>query len=250
MQIAGKISLMKPVYQYKSFQQEVKAEDVKEGIVTGYFSSFDKEDMYGDTVRKGAFAKTIAEQGPNSTQPRIKYLLNHDVSLPVGKLLTLEEDAFGLKYTAQLGSNAAAQDYLKMIESELITEHSIGFRTVKSMEDRDTWKRDLLELQLFEGSGLSGWGVNQWTPLLGVKSEESLNAATKRLSRLEKFCRDTTATDETVEMLLLEVKQLNQLIFDLKSESTKPIQSITQPVNEKKIDWNLIATQLITNQLS
>lgn len=244
MQITGKTLLMKPVYQYKAYQHEVKAEDVKEGVISGYFSAFNIEDSYGDTVKPGAFTKTIAEQGPNSPQPRIKYLLNHDVSLPIGKILSLQEDTYGLKYTAQIGTNAAAQDFLKMVESGLITEHSIGFRTVKSLQNNDTYKRDLLELQLFEGSALSGWGVNQHTPLTGLKNDDALQVASKRIGRLEKFCRDSTATDETIEMLLLEVKQLTQLTIDLKT--TKPTENVTKPV-AKAINWEFIATSLLKN---
>jgi len=186
---------MKPVYQYKSIHNEVKAESIKSGVISGYASSFNIEDSYGDTVKPGAFTKTISEQGPMSAQPRIKYLLNHDVSLPIGKLLTLQEDSYGLLYTAQVGSNNAAQDFLKMVDSGLITEHSIGYRTMKSIDKNDYKSRDLLELQLFENSALSGWGVNQFTPLIGMKGE-NVEVLQKRLSRLEKFCRDSGATDE------------------------------------------------------
>jgi HK97 family phage prohead protease len=235
---------MKPVYQYKSFQHEVKADSVKEGIISGYFSSFNVEDSYGDTVLPGAFKKTISEQGPNSVQPRIKYLLNHDVSLPIGKILSLEEDSYGLKYSAQIGTNAAAVDFMKMVESGLITEHSIGYRTMKAIDKEDYRKRDLLELKLFEGSALSGWGVNQFTPLTGVKSEDQLAQTQKRIDRLEKFCRNSDATDDTIDMLLLEVKQLTQLTIDLKT--TKPTENVTKPV-AKAINWEYIATSLLKN---
>jgi len=236
---------MKPVYQYKSLHNEVKADSIKAGIISGYFSSFNIEDSYGDTVKPGAFTKTISEQGPNSAQPRIKYLLNHDVCMPIGKILTLQEDGYGLLYSAQVGTNNAAQDFLKMVDGGLITEHSIGFRTMKSMDKNDYRSRDLLELQLFEGSALSGWGVNQFTPLIGMKGEADY--LQKRLSRLEKFCRDSDATDETIETLLLEVKQLTQLTIDLrKQDTTKPPVEDTKPV-VKAIDWEYIATSLLKN---
>lgn len=237
---------MKPVYQYKSFQSEIKADAVKDGIISGYFSSFNVEDSYGDIVKPGAFTKTIAEQGPKSAQPRIKFLLNHDVSMPIGKLLSLEEDSFGLKYTAQIGTNAAAVDFMKMVESGLITEHSIGFRTMRSMDKENNQKRDLVELQLFEGSALSGWGVNQYTPMLGIKSEDAIEQASKRLVRLENFCLKSDATKETIETLLLEVKQLTQLIFDLKNQTTKPTDEVALPVR-KQVNWEYIATQLLQN---
>jgi hypothetical protein len=167
------------------------------------------------------------------------------VSLPIGKLLTLQEDSFGLLYTAQIGSNNAAQDFLKMVDSGLITEHSIGYRTMKAIDKQDYSKRDLLELQMFEGSGLSGWGVNQFTPLIGMKGAGA-ETLQKRLDKLEKFCRNSDATDETIEYLWVEVKQLTQRIIDmLAHDTTKPPLDGTKPV-VKAINWEYIATSLLT----
>ena len=247
---------MKPavaVYEYKNLQLDAKDISITEGIITGYASAFDIQDSDGDTIRRGAFTKSIQEQGPNSIQPRVKYLLNHDVGLPVGKILTLEEDSYGLKYTAKIGSNAAGQDYLKMIESGLITEHSIGYKVVKSTNpDANKWKREIQEIKVYEISGLSGWAANQYTPILGVKSEEQLNLAVKRLERLEKFCRNSDATDETIELLLMEVKQLTQLTIDLREKQTTEPGGTTQPEEESadaninKADMNIIALHLLT----
>ena len=43
---------------YKNLNQGISDVDVKKGIVTGYFSSFDNMDSDGDVIRKGAFTKT------------------------------------------------------------------------------------------------------------------------------------------------------------------------------------------------
>jgi len=122
---------MGKIYQYKSLAGEIKSVDVSKRTVSGYFSAFDKVDSYGDVVRKGAFAKTIMEQGPNSTQPRIKHLLNHDVSQPIGKIIELKEDNYGLFYVSEIGTHSLGEDFLKMVDSGLITEHSIGYQTIK-----------------------------------------------------------------------------------------------------------------------
>lgn len=236
---------MKPVYEYKNLSLEIKDLDASQGVATGYFSSFNVKDAYADIVNPGAFAKTITEQGPNSPQPRIKHLLDHDTYLTLGKLTVLKEDSFGLYYESKLGTHSTAQDFIKMAESGLITEHSIGYQTIKSSMDETTGVRTLIELRLMEGSSLRSWGVNQYTPFLGIKSEQDIEKMTVRLSRIEKFCRNTDATDETIEMLLLEVKQLNQLIIDLKKETTKPTVDVTQPV-VKQFNWDYVKSQLST----
>lgn len=229
------------MYQYKAGVNgaSFKDADVSKGIVTGYFASFGNKDSDGDIIVKGAFAKTISENGPGSAKPRIKHLLNHDVTKPLGKLLILQEDAKGLYYESQAGTHALGRDFLKMVESGLITEHSIGFRTIK--EDRKADANYMNELALMEGSGLTGWGANSETPLTGMKGFD-LSEMNTRIKALDKFCRNTTATDETIELLLIEIKQLQQYIIDLKD--TEP-NKITLPDEGKDVkttrNWKQLA---------
>ncbi len=219
---------MKEIYGYKnlSLGASFKDADVKKGIVTGYFSKFDNVDSDGDIIRKGAFKKTIAEQGPGSTQPRIKHLMNHNVSQPLGKIMDLKEDATGLAYESQIGTHSLGQDFIKMVESGLITEHSIGFRTIKRnqlqeyqgyMKNPAKGWHELTELHLMEGSSLTAWGANALTPITGLKGIAEIDTIAAQQKAIEKFCKDSTATDETIEMLLLHSKQLSQYIIDLKA---------------------------------
>jgi hypothetical protein len=72
---------------------------------------------------------------------------------------------------------------------------------------------------------LTAWGANEHTPLMGMKS---LNANVDRLKALEKFVKSSDASDETIELLILEIKQLNQVIDDL--VRTQPTDSV--PANQ------------------
>lgn len=211
---------------------QIKA-DSKEGIIEGYLSAFGVVDAYKDVMIPGAFAKSIMERGPKSAKPRIKYILNHDVSKPVGTFMELSEDSFGLKYIAKVGDWTLAQDYLKMVEGGAITEHSIGYELMKWERDATNDTLKLNEVRLWEGSGLTGWGVNENTPITGIKSAEQYQS---RIKALEAFVRNTTATDECIEMLMIEIKQLNQLLIE---KSTAPEQT-TQPEQNKGVDWNYI----------
>lgn len=230
---------MNEIYSYKngSLAVSFKDADAKKGIVTGYFSKFDNVDSDGDIIRKGAFLKTIREQGPNSQQPRIKHLMNHNPSMPLGKLTDLKEDSSGLYYESQVGKHALGQDFIKMVESDLITEHSIGYRTMKrnQLQDYEGYMKnpgagwfELTELKLMEGSSLTAWGANPLTPITGMKGTVDLDYITKQQQSIEKFCKESDATDETIEMLLLHSKQLSQYIIDLKS---------TQPVVTTEPQW-------------
>lgn len=219
----------------------IKDADAKQGIVTGYFSAFNNVDSDGDVIRKGAFVKSIMETGPKSTKPRIKHLQNHNTSQPIGNLLELNEDEHGLAYESKVGTHNLGVDFIKMVDSGLITEHSIGYRTMKrnQLQDYEGYMKnpsggwyELTELQLWEGSSLTAWGANLNTPITGMKGkekEDALQALLNRQKNIEKFCRNSCATDETIELLLLESKQLTQIIID-QSKTTLPVEETTKPV--------------------
>lgn len=228
-------------YQYKSgnLSASVKDADIRKGIVTGYFSSFGNVDSDGDIIMKGAFAKTIKESGPGSAQPRIKHLMNHDTSKPIGKPVLLQEDMKGLYYESQVGSHSLGVDFIKMVDSGLITEHSIGYRVIKKNQLQD-WEgyqknpsmgyQELTELQLWEGSSLTAWGANKDTPVVGMKSFD-IEQINSRIKALDKFCRNSTATDDTIELLLIEIKQLQQYLID----ATQPDKSV-EPTEENAVE--------------
>ena len=228
-----------------SINASIKDIDGKKGIVTGYFASFDNVDSDGDIIKKGAFAKTIMEWGPGSSQPRIKHLMNHNIAQPLGKLITLSEDTQGLNYESQIGTHTLGKDFINMVDSGLITEHSIGYQTMKrnQLQDYEGYMKnpaggwyELTDLKLYEGSSLTAWGVNQNTPLIGMKSEqkkEFLQSLISRQKNIEKFCRNSTASDETIELLLIECKQLTQHIIEI---TEQPKNDTPQP----KIDAGLV----------
>lgn len=228
---------VKPIFLYKTgtIPAHIKDVDGKKGIISGYFASFNNVDSDGDIIRKGAFSKSILEWGPLSSQPRIKHLMNHNASQPLGKITELNEDQKGLSYESQIGTHTLGADFIKMVESDLITEHSIGYQTMKrnQLQDYEGYIRnpvggwyELTDLKLYEGSSLTAWGANQNTPLTGLKNgkkDEVLQTLINRQKNLEKFCRNSTASDETIELLLIECKQLTQLII----ENTEQVKDTT-----------------------
>lgn len=233
---------MEDVYQYKdcdivieSMPLQFKDIDGRKGIVTGYFANFNSIDSDGDVIKKGAFVKSINESGPLSRKPRIKHILNHDWNQPLGVLQTLVEDEKGLYYESKLGNHALGEDFIKMVDSGLITEHSIGYRTIKynQVTPWSEWSmgkvaRELTELKVYEGSSLTFLGANPNTPLIGLKSQMSPEKVTKRIDLIIKSLRNGQFTDETFELLEIELKQLQQLFIDL---SKKPDEkSTSEPV--------------------
>jgi HK97 family phage prohead protease len=215
---------------YKLFDSpgSIKDADPKQGIVTGYLAHFGTKDSDGDIIVSGAFAKTIAENGPASLKPRIKHLLDHRTNQTLGVFTTLKEDLTGLYYESKIGGHNLGVDFLKMAESGLITEHSIGYRTIKGQGvtlPENNYAYQLQELALYEGSSLQFWGANPNTPLTGIKSAADLE---QLFRNLETALKSGTFTNETFKVLQAKY---DQLAVTLKSVApfTEPVKT-TQPI--------------------
>lgn len=225
------------IYNYKSFEGNVKDVDSKQGIVSGYFSAFGMVDSDGDIMMPGAFKRSIQDWGPEA-KGRVKHLLNHDPSQPLGKILELKEDSYGLFYRSQVGSHRLGQDFIKMVESDLIGEHSIGFRILR--EQKAAEANEIHEVMLFEGSSLTAWGANEYTPILGIKSSEQVGKMQEQIKSFEKFIRNSDVTDETIELCLIKVRQLAQTIE--KASSTKAVEETPeQQKNNEEFEQSLIS---------
>jgi len=192
----------------KGLNQGFTDSDMKQGIVSGYFAMFGNKDLDGDVIEPGAFSKTIMERGPQGKQ-LIKYLLDHDKNKVVAKMNNLYEDQRGLRYEAKIGTHAAGQDFQKMIESELINQHSFGFRTIKEEFDQEAKMNRIREVMMYEGSAVQFLGANPETTFIDLKSEED---AFEYLTRLEKFVKTSDATDETIEKLENQLKSLLEML--------------------------------------
>jgi HK97 family phage prohead protease len=216
----------------KGLNQGFAESDMKQGVVSGYFAVFGNKDLDGDIIEPGAFTKTIMERGPQGKQ-LIKYLLDHDKNKVVAKITNLYEDNKGLRYEAKIGSHAAGQDFQKMIESELINQHSFGFRTIKEQFDQQAKANLIKEVMMYEGSAVQFLGANPETTFIDLKSEAD---AFEYLERLEKFVKTSDATDETLEKLENQLKSLLEFLKPadptLEEKKAEAVEIIT--INELK----------------
>lgn len=221
------------IYGYKTLELEVKDVDRKEGIVSGYFSAFGVKDADGDVIHKGAFERSIQDWGP-AAKGRIKHLMNHNPSQPLGKIIELKEDNYGLFYRSKIGTHTLGMDFIKMIESDLIKEHSIGFQdmTPEAKRKGDDWN-NILDVKLYEGSSLTAWGANEYTPLVEMKSM-GVGKLSERIEKFDKFVRNSDASDETIELCLLHIKQLGQLVESI-SSSRSADEAVDQPKADKPV---------------
>ena len=193
--------------------------EIKQGIVSGYFAMFGNKDLDGDIIERGAFAKTVSERGPNG-KGLIKYLLDHDKYKVVAKINELEEDSKGLRYVAKIGSHSLGQDFLKMVESGLINQHSFGFVPIKEQYDQVSKANRIKEVMMLEGSAIQFLGANPETSMIELKD---MTQAIELINKLEKFIKTSDVTDETMQEIENKIKSLYEFM--------KPTQ-VTSQINK------------------
>ena len=206
--------------------------DVKQGIVTGYFSVFGNKDSDGDIIMPGAFTKTLRENGPDSLKPRVLHLLQHDTTRPLGKPQVLREDTKGLYFESRISGTSYGRDTLKLYEDGVLTEHSIGYKVVKNEPKEGA--NYLHELRLWEGSTVS-WGANMEALVTGIKAEDKMVIYYRLIKKLEamSYAVKGNYTDDTMIQLEIEIKQMQQLLQSL-ADTEKPVSTSPEQTEPKE----------------
>lgn len=196
--------------------------DEKAGIVKGYGSVFGNIDSDGDIINKGAYKKTIEENGY-----RVKYLYQHDMDKPLGKMRELYEDEKGLVFEAEIPKTQLGKDVIELMKSGVITENSVGIIPVK--KEMVDGSRHINEVRLFEISAVT-LAANDQAMILDVKGNIQRDKVLKRYDSIAKILRKGEISDELGYALESEIYKLKS-IFD--SLSTKPTEEVTKPLEEK-----------------
>lgn len=109
----------------------------------GYAALFDIADAGRDTIRRGAFARTLAARdGP------LPLYWQHRPDQPIGVIEYASEDARGLRVIARIDRLASRAAHL--LAAGQVNGLSFGFRTRAARQSQGG--RELIEVDLFEVS--------------------------------------------------------------------------------------------------
>jgi len=204
---------------------EISDIDEKMGIVKGYGSYFGNKDSDNDVIAKGAYQKTIKENGD-----RVRYLYQHDMGQPIGKMKELFEDDKGLMFVAEIPKTTLGMDVLELIKGGVITENSVGILPLQKQMKDDY--REITEVKLYEISAVT-LAANDQAKILDVKGNVDYQKLYKRFDSLAKIIRKGNVSDEMGYAIESEILKLKSLFIDF----TKPIQKeITLPKEEDQAD--------------
>lgn len=156
-------------------EMQVKYRDDGNGQIEGYASTFiRKPDSYGDVVKRGAFAKTLAERWNGGKG--IPFLWAHkmdDLKAFIGTA-EAEEDEKGLRFVATFDDTEEAQKVRQLYKDGRLRKFSFAYDVKEeglvTLED-GMKANELRELDLFEISAVTV-PANDDADVVDVKSAE------------------------------------------------------------------------------
>lgn len=183
-------------------QIDVKFDEKRAGVFSGYASVFGGVDSYGDTIAPGAYSKTLEKR-----ERPIQLRWNHYGGV-IGKWLSITEDEKGLFVEGQLTpGHSVAQDAYALLKHGAVNGMSIGYRPIEYEENVETGTRTLKEIELVEIS-IVETPADTMALIGNVKS--ALEEA-KTLKEIEAILRDVGRFSQVdAKTLVSRIKSLGQ----------------------------------------
>lgn len=172
-------------------EMQVKYRDDGNGSIEGYASTFIRQpDSYGDVVKKGAFAKTLAERWNGGKG--IPFLWAHkmdDLKAFIGTA-EAEEDEKGLRFVATFDDSEEAQKVRQLYKDGRLRKFSFAYDIKEEglvTLENGTKANELRELDLFEISAVTV-PANDDASVVDVKSAEPEAKSGARNSKKDADC--------------------------------------------------------------
>ena len=172
-------------------EMQVKYRDDGNGSIEGYASTFIRQpDSYGDVVKKGAFAKTLAERWNGGKG--IPFLWAHkmdDLKAFIGTA-EAEEDEKGLRFVATFDDSEEAQKVRQLYKDGRLRKFSFAYDVKEEglvTLENGTKANELRELDLFEISAVTV-PANDDASVVDVKSAEPEAKSGARNSKKDADC--------------------------------------------------------------
>ena len=97
---------------------------------------------YVERFARGSFSKTIKERGD-----RVKLLLQHNSHEPIGRAVSLREDAAGLFGEFRVSSVPAGDQAIELVRDGVLDSFSVGFAPIKHVREGDVTVRTEVALR-------------------------------------------------------------------------------------------------------
>jgi HK97 family phage prohead protease len=210
----------------------------------GYGSIFGNEDLGGDIVLPGAFAKSLAQHKSAGTLPQMFWM--HDMSMVPGKWLEMHEDDKGLYVKGLLAKTQLGSETRELMKMQAVRGLSIGYQTADATFDKEG-RRLLKELVLYEVSPVS-LAMNPLAQVTHAKCQLSAAGEFVPTSRqMEEMLRKMNCSRSVSRTLIAKIYAPEAKQADTKSESEWEVASVLDlpVVRDSTWDADAVATSLL-----
>lgn len=212
-------------------------------MIRGYAVVWSVVDSFGTMFKRGAFTKSIQERGPDSqSKYKIVLLWQHEMRNPIGRVLVLREDDYGLYFEAEVDDIPEGIRAAKQVKSGTINQFSIGFNYVWDMIDYNE------ELNVFEVREASLFEISPVTiasnmETFALRSAEDRTAALADLNTdMDEFIR-TIPRDKQLELRHLMLCYTS-LIGEEPQEVRRAALVTHEPDATENIDYEYLSNNL------
>lgn len=166
-------------------QFKLEADD---STFVGYASTFGNVDSYGDTILKGAYLDTLAQNGLP------KMFFNHDSrAVPIGKWVEAKEDDYGLLLTGEFTpGNSLAAEVKAALKHGTVDSMSIGYALKKGDYEDTAAGRTIKKVARLAETSIVTFPADKFArvDLASVKSFADELAQVETIRDFEHFLRD------------------------------------------------------------
>tara|TARA_R110002012_G_scaffold57941_11_gene150039 strand:+ start:55661 stop:57658 length:1998 start_codon:yes stop_codon:yes gene_type:complete len=180
---------------------DLALEDVSgDGSFSGYASLFGAVDLGRDVIEPGAFAASLKRRGASD----VRMLYQHDPDQPIGRWLSIREDARGLHVEGKLALGVArAREVHELMKSGALDGLSIGFQTLRARTEAKAGVRRILSADLWEISVVT-FPMQPGARVTAVKALGQGAAALTRRELERKLTRDAGLTRRQARGLMAQ----------------------------------------------
>lgn len=205
---------------------ELKDMDKQRRTAVIAHAAYNNIDKVKDISRKGMFSKSWKE-----SKQDINFYLNHDDEKAPGKVTNVFEDNNFAYTETWLGTHTLGNDTLIMMDEGIIKKASFGYITEKANQISVKGQpiRELVEVRHLETSVLTKMPANDLAGVVQVvKSLEQndVDELAEHIKSMEKFCRNTNASDDCIKGILKEIEEANKILLKYNTANTQDAEPV------------------------
>lgn len=214
-------------------------ESRREAVIA--FATYNSLDSDQDIATKGMFNKSI-----NEHFDKIRFFKNHDKNIALGLIKEFMEDDMHAYVRVQFSKATAGNDAWIMAQEGVMKDASYGFTPIKQEKIEGKGRR-FKEVKLYEVSLLTHWGAHPMSGLRSIEkgvSNEELKDLESHVHLLEKFIRNTKASDETIKQAIDQLEIIKTFLnINTVSTQNEPPTSDTKSEDTLKELLNIFKTK-------